>query len=250
VDAQIGTQSMINELAQPVDCACLIHGDAYDWVYVERLYNMLQRNLSGEFRLHVYTEAERPVPAPMIKHELTDWGISGHRRSWWYKLQLFNTQHHAGPLLYFDLDTVIVDNIDWICNLPLKYFWTVRDFKYLWRPGFQGINSSIMRWDTRNFASIFQDFKQKNLSTIIKQFPGDQDYLTQQIGDRHLRFLDSKKIQSWRWQCKDGGYDFKKRCFLQPNSGTKIASDTSVLIFHGTPKPKDIKDALIDQHWR
>ena len=108
----------------PIDCACVIHGDAYSWTYVERLYNMLSRHVTPGIRLHVYTEADRSVPAPMIKHALTDWSISGPRRAWWYKMQLFNTQHHAGPLLYFDLDTVIVRNIDSVSythlTLPTK----------------------------------------------------------------------------------------------------------------------------------
>ena len=81
------------------DCACVIHGTGYEWVYVEKLYNMLSRNLQHGIRFHVYTEASRPVPLHMIKHELTEWpGISGPRRSWWYKMQLFNTAHHAGNI--------------------------------------------------------------------------------------------------------------------------------------------------------
>ena len=132
----------------PIDCACVIYGDTYSWTYVERLYNMLSRHLSAGVRLHVYTEAERPVPAPMVKHVLTSWGDLGHKRNWWYKMQLFNTEHHAGPLLYFDLDTVIVQSIDWIVQSNLDYFWAIRDFKYLWRPTDYGVNSSIMWWDT------------------------------------------------------------------------------------------------------
>ena len=72
----------------PIDCACVIYGDTYSWTYVERLYSMLNRHLSADIRLHVYTEAERPVPDPMIKHVLTSWGDLGHRRNWWYKMQL------------------------------------------------------------------------------------------------------------------------------------------------------------------
>ena len=99
----------------PVDCACVIHGTGYDWIYVERLYNMLSRNLPNGIRFHVYTEHDRLVPAHMIKHVLTDWPeISGPKRSWWYKLQLFNSAHHQGNLLYFDLDTVILRDISWI----------------------------------------------------------------------------------------------------------------------------------------
>jgi hypothetical protein len=233
-----------------IHCACVIHGETYSWNYVERLYNMLDRNLSADIVLHVYTEAHRSVPAPMIKHELTDWGISGPRKSWWYKIQLFNSMHYSGPLLYFDLDTVIVDNIDWICNLPLRYFWTLKDFKYLWRPSHQGINSSVMWWDTRSFDHVWKNFRVKDLDRIVKQYHGDQDYLTQEISNKNLRFIDSERVKSWRWQCLHGGYNFQQRTYQNPNSGTQISKQTSVLIFHGKPKPDQITDPAVLCHWR
>lgn len=234
----------------PIDCACVIHGDVYGWIYVERLYNMLTRHITPGIRFHVYTEPQRTVPAHMIKHELIDWGIGGPKKSWWYKMQLFNSCHHAGPMLYFDLDTVIVNNIDWIWNLPLRYFWTVRDFKYLWRPTHQGLNSSIMWWDTRTSDSIWKNFRKQDINTIIKKYPGDQDYLSQTLDIRHLRFFDTDRVKSWRWQCLDGGYDFKHRFYKNPGMGTVLDPNNDVLIFHGKPKPDQIKDTAVIAHWR
>lgn len=247
---KIKNLDLIQPLTGPIDCACLIHGDAYPWIYVERLYNMLQRHISCGVRLHVYTESTRTVPEPMIKHELKDWGIGGAKRSWWYKIQIFNSVYHAGPLLYFDLDTVIVDNIDWIWHLPLRHFWTLQDFKYLWRKNFQGINSSVMWWDTRLFDHVYTDFKYKNLASIMKQYQGDQDYLTRAIEQNKLRFLDPSRVQSWRWQCLNGGYDFAKRTYKQPNSGATLSKNTSILIFHGTPKPIEVADPVVLEHWK
>jgi hypothetical protein len=236
-------------LPTPVDCACVIHGDAYSWIYVERLYNMLSRHISRGIQLHVYTELERPVPAPMIKHVLPAWGIHGPKRSWWYKMNLFNSAEHAGPLLYFDLDTVIVDNIDWICNLPLSYFWAVQDFKYLQRANHLGMNSSIMWWDTRRFDSVWSAFQQENLSTVIKKYRGDQDYLNHALAN-DLRFLDLTQILSWRWQCLGNGYNFKRRNYQSADAVTHIPAGASVLVFHGQPKPADLTDPVIVQHWR
>lgn len=234
----------------PIDCACVIHGDAYGWEYVERLYNMLQRHITPGIRLHVFTEADRIVPEPMIKHVLTDWGIGGPKQSWWYKLQIFNPKNFAGPLLYFDLDTVIVGNIDWIWNLPLRYFWTVQDFKHLWRPSHRGINSSVMWWDTRIQYNVWRDFKAKEIRDLMKMHHGDQDYITQNLDTRNVRFFPENRIKSWRWQCLDGGYNFQQRSYKNPGTGTVIDANTSVLIFHGRPKPQDITDPAINAHWR
>lgn len=234
----------------PIDCACVIYGQAYDWTYVERLYSMLNRHITPGIRLHVYTESARPVPAHMIKHVLEDFGQLGPRRAWWYKMQMFNTQYHSGPLLYFDLDTVIVNNIDWIWNLPLTHFWTVKDFKELWKPTYHGINSSVMWWDTQQFYKIWKEFKTRPVGETMRRFPGDQDFLTATIPESERRFFDQDRVQSWRWQCKDGGYDFKKRRHLQPGTGTTFSKRTSVLIFHGKPKPDDVKDPIVQQHWK
>jgi hypothetical protein len=234
----------------PIDCACVIHGSAYSWSYVERLYNMLNRHISVGVRFHVYTEADRTVPAPWIKHALTDWKISGPNKAWWYKMQLFDPAHYSGPLLYFDLDVVIVNNIDWIWKLPLNYFWTVRDFKYLWRPTHYGINSSVMWWHTQTYQPVWQAFSAQRLESIMRKNRGDQDYLTQAITKNQRNFFDSDRVVSWRWQALDGGYNFARRMYNRPGTGTVIDNRTSVLIFHGDPKPDRVLDSKIIHHWQ
>lgn len=235
---------------QMIDAACVIHGQGYDWHYVDRLYSMLQRYLSVPVTLHVYTEHHRPVPPPYVKHTLIDWGISGPKKSWWYKMQLFNSDTHRGPLLYFDLDTVIVRNIDWILGLGLDNLWAVRDFKYLWKPNLYNLNSSILWWDTTRFDHIWRGFVDRDLQEVMRKYHGDQDYITEQIPVGQRRCFDAAKIKSWRWQCLDGGFDFRKRRFLEPGQGTRYDGETCVLVFHGTPKPHDVDDPVIVQLWQ
>ena len=233
-----------------IDCACVIHGTAYDMIYVDRLYNMLQRNLTPKVRLHVFTEAGRVLNERMIKHNLIEWpGIQGHRKGWWYKMQMFDPSHNLGRLLYFDLDVVIVRNIDWIWQLDPDYFWALKDFKYLWRPKWTGINSSVMCWDTQRFGWIWQRFCDNNLDITVRRYHGDQDFLSAVLPAQDLRYLDPEKIKSWRWQVKDGGLDFKTRHYATPGSGSSIDINTSVLIFHGKPNPHEIADPVIQSHW-
>jgi hypothetical protein len=182
----------------------------------------------------------------MIKHGLTDWGFSGPKKSWWYKLQLFDPAYHAGPMLYFDLDTVIVKNIDWIWQQNLNYFWALRDFKYLWKPNHAGINSSIMWWDTRNYQHVWSQFDRQN---SIAKYRGDQDYISHAVSIDQRRFIDNQQVLSWRWQCLDGGYNFKKKQHHKPGTGTVIPPTASVLIFHGMPKPDQIQEDIIARHW-
>lgn len=236
-------------ISGPVNCACVIHGTAYDWSYVTRLHSMLSRHLSNGVRLHVYTEADRAVPSHMVKHELANWNIHGPKQAWWYKMQLFNSEHYQGSLLYFDLDVVIVQSLDWIDALPQDQFYAVRDFKHLWRNTNYDVNSSVMRWNTEQFDHVWQGFKAQSLRTVMKLYRGDQDYISVAIPQTQRQFFPSTQIQSYRWQCLDGGYDFKRRKHHNPGAGTSLTDQTSVMVFHGQPKPAQIKDRVIEQNW-
>ena len=234
-----------------VDCACVIHGDKYDWCYVDRLYNMIKRHSTREIRFHVFTEQDRSVPDHMVKHVLQDWpGIAGPKKSWWYKMQMFEPGRVSGRLLYFDLDTVIVDNIDWIHTLDSRYFWSIRDFRHLWRPSWKGMNSSLMLWDTTRFGWIWKEFQKNDVKTQARLFHGDQDFLNSVLTEHDLKFMDENMIKSWRWQIKDGGMDMKTRIYRRPDAGSVLLPGVKILIFHGSPKPHDVHDVVLQSHWK
>jgi hypothetical protein len=241
---------MINQ-TYTVNCACVIHGDAYQWTYVQKLYAMLCRNLTFPVKLHVFTEEEREVPDPFIKHTLDTWpGIAGPKSAWWYKIQMFNPDHFSGQLLYFDLDVVITGNIDWMLQAPPSHFSTIRDFRYLQRPAWAGINSSVMLWDTTRFSNVWESFMSQGPSTVTARYPGDQDFLSAVIDERHRNLFDADMIQSWRWQMNDGGQNMKTRKYHSPGTGCRIDPKVRVIVFHGTPKPHEVQDKYILQHWR
>jgi len=238
---------------QIVDCACVIHGTGYDWIYVEKLYNMLKRNLPQGIRFHVYTEESRPVPSYMIKHAVKEWpGIGGPKREWWYKMQLFNPEHHTGNLLYLDLDCVIINSLEWIPTLSTECFWTIKDFRYLQRQNYSGMNSSVMWWNVNKYAHVWHEFDKQDINRVVFQYPGDQDYLGTVIDHAQRRYFNLHYLQSWRWQVADGGYDFACRRPKKPGTGASpyIGSDTSILVFHGRPKPHECTaDPVIANNW-
>lgn len=238
-------------LAAMIDCACVIHGTAYDWVYVERLYNMLNKHIPQGIRLHVYTEHDRPVPEPMIKHELQEWpGVAGPRKSWWYKMQLFNSAHYQGNLFYIDLDTIILEDLGWVFSHSTDYFWTIRDFKYLQRNTVSTMNSSVMWFNTEKFGWVYDKFVNEHLPTIMRTYPGDQDYLEAVINHNQRRFLDITKFASFRWQAYRGGMNWQTRQPNKPDAGTNIPPGTSVLVFHGKPKPHEVNCPIVKQLWQ
>jgi hypothetical protein len=167
-------------------------------------------------------------------------------------MQMFNPEHHRGQLLYFDLDTVIVNNIDWITNLSPVFFWTLQDFRSLWRPDLQKINSSVMYWNTMHWDAIWQEFERQGIEKIQNKHRhgGDQEYLNTVISMQKRMFFDPQRIVSWRWTALDGGINPTSRTYYKPGQGTVIGQDTSVLVLHGDPKPHEITDVVIKQHWR
>ena len=241
---------MTDSTHDSIDCACVIHGDAYDWSYVDKLHSMLIKNFSVPVRLHVLTERERVVPDHVIKHDLMDWpAANGRRRGWWYKMQLFQPGLFSGRVLYMDLDLVITGRLDWMLQLSHRYFWTVRDFKHLWRPSWQGMNSSVMLWDTTRFAHVWQDFCKHDLGMIVRRFAGDQDYLNSVIDKTDLRFFDDGIAQSWRWQVLDGGMDMRSKSYRRPSAGGILSPSTQMIIFHGRPKPHEVQDPILAKYW-
>jgi hypothetical protein len=233
------------------ECACLIVGKKYPWRYVENLYSMLSRHSSQPIRLHVLTEPDRDVPAPFIKHELDLWPEVSHSNlSWWYKMQLFDQKRFDQPMMYFDLDIVIVDNIDWLwhCSSVRNQFYSVQDFRYLQRPHQRKINSSVMSWCPDIFYWVWEDFTREDRSKIFASYAGDQDYLDRVIPLANQKFFDSDLIKSYRWQIQDGGWNFKKRVPFAPGT-TRLDPNTRIVVFHGNPKPHEISSPLISKHW-
>lgn len=231
-----------------IDCACVITGDKYDFDYVHKLYNGLTRGFANHsVTLHVYTEESRKVPKPYIKHTLKNFKTRSDK-GWWHKLQLFNPDLFNGQLLYFDLDVVVVDGLDWIVDLDTKYFWGIQDFKYLWSNRRRELNSSVMYFNTEKFRYIWNEFN-KNKDHWMSRLHGDQNYIWRQIPPATQRYFDVERVKSYKWECLDGGWNNDTRQHRLPGSGTVIPNLTSILIFHGRPNPGEVDDEVIKRFW-
>ena len=243
---------MVGEIVlgnKTLDIACLIHGNYYAWDYVDILYQNIRNNLSCPIRFHVWTEKDRTVPPHMIKHALIEQYMDGPKKAWWYKTQLFNVKEYAGPMIYFDLDLMIIGDLNWMRKLPMEQFHAVRDFKCLWRKHRQAINSSIMAFDNRNFEHIWPKFRD-NKDRLMHMYHGDQDYLNAEIIE-HRRYLPENKIESYRWQVLHGGMDFRTRTYPQQQDiDVKIGDDTAIIVFHGDPKPHEVNNSKLQPYWR
>jgi lipopolysaccharide biosynthesis glycosyltransferase len=152
-------------------------------------------------------------------------------------------------MLYFDLDVVIVRDLQWIFDLDPNYFYGIRDFRYLQRPGGVTLNSSCMWWDVSKYSYVWDEFIKQGPINVSKQFHGDQDFITATVNYNDRRYFEDRYFESYRWQCLDGGFDFQRRQHRSPGSGVRIAGDTAVVVFHGKPKPHEVRHAEITGQW-
>ena len=107
---------------QNVNVVCVNWGDKYASEYVTRLHAMVSRNTTKNFKIYCLTDKPTAYQEPIVPIQLPT-GLEG----WWNKMLLFKPGVlPEGEYLYFDLDVVIVDNID--CFFEFENFGFKADF--------------------------------------------------------------------------------------------------------------------------
>ena len=157
---------------------CVNWGTKYGVEYTLRLYNMVKRNTTKDFKFYCLTDVtDRYSKYAFINTIELDTDLVG----WWNKLLLFKKGTlPEGEYLYLDLDVVIVDNIDYFFDHP--NFGITRDFI---RPN-DGLlpgpeyNSSILKFDNRTTDGIWQYYLQN------KKYWHDQQKIVNFFGDQNL----------------------------------------------------------------
>lgn len=225
---------------------CVRFGNRYGREYVERLRNMVQRNLSLPYEFVCLTDD--PVPIDGVKSIVQP--TEKYSRGWWYKVHMFDPNLKLqGRILYFDLDVVIHDKIDKLL-MKDKDFYGIRDFNRKFHSSWNRLNSSVMSWHTENESDIWYKFKEDS-STIMRRFPGDQDWIWE-CAKQRIKYWPDIWIQSYKWEIRNKDeltVQQGKRNFLnsrEPN----IPTECCVTVFHGEPKPQDVKDQFVVDNWR
>jgi hypothetical protein len=131
-----------------------------------------------------------------------DTGLCG----WWAKLELFRL---SGPILYFDLDTVITGDLTEIAEY-LHQFTMLRDFYYPDHPA-----SGVMAWNG-DYRYLLDDYKG------VSPGHGDQGYIASKIQPAFFQDLFPGQIVSRK----------------QPDLRN---ANERVVCFHGNPRPHAVQ---------
>jgi hypothetical protein len=226
---------------------CVRFGTGYGREYVERLRNMVTRNLTIPHEFVCLTDDQHPISGVRSIVQSN----ANYRKQWWHKVHLFDSKLPLrGRILYLDLDVIIFKKIDkLVLNLGTEFF-GIRDFNRKFHSGWQQLNSSAMTWVHGTQSEIYEKFiKDPNGATRLH---GDQDWIWK-IAKGNLKFWPDRWIQSYKWEIRqredlvsrDGRKGFKT-----VKEDLNIDHECCVAVFHGYPNPADVQDKIVVDNWR
>lgn len=181
--------------------------------YVEKMRNMVARNLT--------------IPHRFV--EVTEHDIPQGRSGWFNKLHLL--EMFDGEVLYLDLDIVITGNIDAIVEAgrsdPSR-IWARDDWSYpVTRPQLgreATINSSVMYWCGRKDMA--------GAEALIPVTHGDQGIITQLHWPDRIGLLPNDLVKSYKYDHLQG------------------RGNSPLCVMHGSPKCHEITDRWVVECWR
>jgi hypothetical protein len=239
---------------------CMKWGTKYGAEYVNRLYAMVRRHLSGEFRFVCLTDNTQGIRSEVICRSIPSLALpAGIPERGWTKLTTFapDLAEHIGaaqgsPALFLDIDVVIVGSLDDFFSTAGDFL-IIHDYKRPWR--ITG-NSSVYRFSLGAHPDVLEYFR-RHFDTVREKFRNEQAYLSD--------FIHAKgKLKYWQ---KDWCPSFKYHSIPSwPMNYLKepfVPEGARIIIFHGECNPPDalagrrnrkfrfIKPTnYVAQHWR
>lgn len=191
---------------------CLKWGTKFEAEYVNKLYAAVKRNSIVNLLFHCFTEDPTDLNPEIKIHPLPYTNVEG----WWQKLFLFSDEINIkGRVLFLDLDTLIIDNIDHYITID-NNFVILRD---LWARG-NNVQSAIMSFEIGKHTKIWNTFIANPESAMQSIRPhGDQRWIQKQQPHRkYLQDLFPNEIVSFKSECRNG-----------------VPKGTKLVCFHGKP---------------
>jgi hypothetical protein len=206
-----------------INVFCLWVGNKYSIDYVTKLHNGVKANLSAEHQFICLTDKPNLHKIEGIKFIAAPITIPDS----WCKLSLFTPQigkKFEGTAFYLDLDVVITGKLDVLLkNAKMDKLNTIKDW---WR---EGINSSVMIWDLKNFWKLYTSFK----PSCMRELKGDQDLINLKMDESEIRHFGEVEIQSYKAN----------------NLQESFNKHTKIVVFHGKPKPHEV-DGWVKDYWK
>ena len=231
----------------PSNILCVRFGNKYSIAYVEKLRNMIDRNITVPYKLYCLTDD----PTPINGVQLIIQKNAGYAKGWWHKVHMFDPSLPlSGRILYVDLDVVICNSINKLVQISGNTFMGIRDFNRKFHRDWKYLNSSVMSWVHGTQNHIYNQFIGNPQAAM--RMHGDQDWTWKCAKDR-IKFWPENWIQSYKWEIRD-------RSELQVINGVRqfttirndisVPNDCSICVFHGSPDPEIVQDKFVIDNWQ
>ena len=149
-----------------------------------------------------------------------------NRVGYWNKLEVFRKGLFAGPVVYLDLDTIIINDVTDVLTFPHR-FTAGYNFK---RKHVGSMASWFMAFDGRDdYSYLFDGYRTGTPEEYEQGWArwGDQGY-TQDHLQREWTSIDELfpgRCASYKWEIRQSG---------------KIPTGVSFVVFHGKPRPHQV----------
>lgn len=211
---------------------CINWGTKYGPAYINRLYGMVSRNITGEFRFVCFCDDETGIrneveckPLPPLDFELpvVKKGIWPKSRLWNEELADLN-----GPVLFIDLDVVITGNLDAFFEYgnPDDVILAPNPSNPLERLG----QTSVYRFPVGKLYPLLQRFAE-DPQTIAETYRYEQRYVTRNAPGG-IKMWPKSWVRHFRRHCRR---IFPLNYFYPP----KLEADSKIVIFPGDLLPDD-----------
>ena len=203
--------------------------------YVNILYASVKRNITHPARFFCLTDADVEHQF-MLHHGIHVLHAESGWHGWWLSIELFAPMMFDGPVVYMDLDTFITGNIDFLADDYDGILMGLNDF---YHPG--TFANGVMKFNPCPALEAIYSFLREphNYREANKLTFKDMEY----TGKR----LKAGGIKYDRWQDK---YPGKIISYKTEYKKGHSLDGVSIVCCHGLPKPHEIHDAPLREHWR
>ena len=211
----------------PITIVTLRAGNKYGPEYVERLQAAVKRNLTLPHRFVCLTDQPQAVNCETLPIPL-------NLPSWWGKVALFSDVI-PGRKLFFDLDTVIIGNIDDFA----RYTGDLAVIRPFYRE--DGIASGLIGIGTSKNHHVWDLFSRDPEAMI--RYCHQNANPPWNNGDQRWLELTVKDVDYWQNLLPGQLVSYKVHCQNTIPEGARI------VCFHDKPDPHEVQDSWIHQNW-
>ena len=212
---------------------CIKWGNKFGAEYVNKLYKMVQKNLTIPHRFVCFTDNSEGFTDGIEERELPPYSDNPYiGDKGWRKLSLFNENlaDLKGTALFLDLDIVIRDSLNPFFEKDGDFI-ICKDWDF---PKDIIGNSSVFRFEIGKHPDVLENFYKLG-NEIRNDYKNEQAFLSYEMHRKGiLSYWDSSWCVSFKRSCLQ---PFPLNFIKMPNDPI----DAKIIVFHGRPTPEQAR---------